>query len=141
MMHRSAVFLGLLAAMGCERATQPTLLHVQTTASVISELAPDSSRIRFTITNASTTPVWLDMCGNQVTVAVERWDGMGWMMHSAGMCILALYVPPVRLDPGQSRDEVHRVGARGTFRLRVSAHTDPATAPDRHSTSNSFEVR
>ena len=141
MTSRSLLFVGLLAATGCERPTQPTLLHVQTTTSVISELAPDSSRIGYVITNTSSVPLWLDMCGSQVTVAVERWDGMGWTMHQGGFCILALYVPPVRLDPGQSREGVHRVGARGTFRLRVAAHTDPATTPDRHSTSNSFEVR
>lgn len=141
MMRQCALLLGLLSAASCERPTQPTLLHVQTMTTVISEIAPDSSRIRFTITNASPAPVWLDMCGSQVTVAVERWDAMGWTMHTGGFCILSLNMAPARLGPGQSREGVHRIGARGTFRLRVAARTDPASEPDRRSASNSFEVR
>lgn len=135
------LLLGFLALTGCGRPTEPSLLQVRTTATVISEGAPDSSRIGFTITNASSRPVYLSLCGDQVTVAVERWDGREWTSHSGGFCVLSLYVPPARLDPGQSREGIQRVGARGIFRLRVAGHTDPATEPDWHSTSNRFEVR
>lgn len=141
MRPRFAIASAVLALAGCASPTEPGLLQIRTSATVISAGAPDSSRIHFTITNATLAPLHVSRCGNDVSVAVEQWNAGVWTQYSGGFCVLSYYGGPLTLEPGQTYAGVHQVGAVGRFRLKIGAQKDMQTPPEWTSTSNPFEVR
>jgi hypothetical protein len=104
-----------IMTLGCGGPTEPSDVAVIPTAN---GFAIDEW-VTFVVRNDGRETIHVDRCGERVLAGLDRRVGGRWENEMAALCVLAIYVPPLQLAPGESVTDSVLVRSAGRYRLFV----------------------
>ena len=109
MLRRFWVF-ALCIVAGCEPTGLRNDIRISITSENVLAADPLVTRVTFVARNRGSIVAYLPRCGENVSTAVERFDGSGWVDASGDFCLTNNRMDPIRLDPGADTRVFGRFG-------------------------------
>ncbi|HEY2855981.1 MAG TPA: hypothetical protein VGJ18_24290 [Gemmatimonadaceae bacterium] len=109
-------------------ASAPAGVRILTADATLGPNPGESATVRFTLVNEGPSTVLVPRCGDNPTVAVERWQTRNWAEYASGLCLAYLRMDPMVLAPGASLEGRVAIAEAGEYRLVLIAVGSDLTA-------------